>query len=224
MTEAVERVIAGAERHSRLLNPNERLRVAVHEMGHALAAAVLPGSDPVHKVSIIPRSVGPLGYTMQRPTEDRFLITEAEVTDRMAVLLAGRAAELLVFGSASTGAEDDLAKATDIARSMAARFGMGPTIGPVTLEEQPLRWLQGATPGQAARDFSAANGGEIDLDIRARLSGAHDRVLALFRGERANLDAGAALLLKAETISPADFPLIAQRAAETPGQTRAAAS
>ena len=224
MTEAVERVIAGAERHSRLLNPNERLRVAVHEMGHALAAAVLPGADPVHKVSIIPRSVGALGYTMQRPTEDRFLITESELTDRMAVLLAGRAAEILVFDSASTGAEDDLAKATDIARSMAARFGMGTTIGPVTLEEQRLRWLQGGMPGQTVRDFSEATGREFDLDIRARLSAAHDRVLAILQGERANLDAGAALLLKAETITPEDFPPIAQRGAKTPAPTATAAS
>lgn len=211
MSEAVERVIAGAERHSRLLNQAERHRVAVHEMGHALAAAVLPGSDRVHKVSIIPRSVGALGYTMQRPTEDRFLITEAELTDRMAVLLAGRAAEMLVFGATSTGAEDDLAKATDIARSMAARFGMGPTIGPVTLEEQRLRWLPGAVPGQAMRDFSEATGREFDLDIRARLSGAHDRVLKLLQGERANLEAGAALLLKAETITPEEFSPIAPR-------------
>ena len=223
MTEAVERVIAGAERHSRLLNPTERHRVAVHEMGHALAAAVLPGADPVHKVSIIPRSVGALGYTMQRPTEDRFLITEAELTDRMAVLLAGRAAEMLVFDSASTGAEDDLAKATDIARSMTARFGMGATIGPVTLEEQRLRWLQGM-PGQSARDFSEATGREFDLDIRARLSAAHDRVLALLQGERANLEAGAALLLKSETITPEDFPPIAQRGASTAPRAATAAS
>ena len=218
MTEAVERVIAGAERHSRLLNPAERQRVAVHEMGHALAAAVLPGSDPVHKVSIIPRSVGALGYTMQRPTEDRFLITEAELADRMAVLLAGRAAEMLVFGTVSTGAEDDLAKATDIARSMAVRFGMGTTIGPVTLEEQRMRWLQGPMAGQGARDFSDATGRELDLDIRARLTAAQDRARAVLQEERANLDAGAALLLQAETITPEDFPPLVRREGQTPAR------
>lgn len=219
MTEAVERVMAGAERHSRLLNPAERHRVAIHEMGHALAAAILPGADPVHKVSIIPRSVGALGYTMQRPTEDRFLITEAELADRMAVLLAGRAAENLMFGTSSTGAEDDLAKATDIARSMTARFGMGATIGPVTLEEQRLRWLGDTMRDGTTRDFSEATSRELDLDIRARISAAYDRAFALLTDERPNLEAGAKLLLQSETITPASFPPILRRtgtALETP--------
>ncbi len=215
MTEAVERVVAGAERHSRLLNPAERQRVAVHEMGHALAAARLPGADRVHKVSIIPRSVGALGYTMQRPTEDRFLITESELADRMAVLLAGRAAEILTFGQASTGAEDDLAKATDIARSMVARFGMGQTVGPVTLEERRLRWLGGAggAGGPASRDFSEATGREVDLDIRKTMAAAHERVTALLQEARADLEAGTALLLRVETITPEDFPPLMRRAA-----------
>src|SRR5205823_336967 len=123
-TAAVERIVAGSERKGRLLQPHERQVVAYHEMGHALAAANLPGSDPVHKVSIIPRSIGALGYTMQRPTDDRFLITMRELKDRMVVLLAGRAAEQVVFGEVSTGAADDLAKVTDIARQIVTRFGM----------------------------------------------------------------------------------------------------
>ncbi len=140
-TAAVERLVAGFERHSRVLQPEERRRVAYHEMGHALAAATLPGADPVHKVSIIPRSIGALGYTMQRPTEDRFLITASELKDRMCVLLAGRAAEQLIFGEVSTGASDDLAKATDIARQIAMRFGMSEKLGQAVLEEDRQAFL-----------------------------------------------------------------------------------
>lgn len=210
MTEAVERVVAGAERHSRLLNSKERRRVAVHEMGHALAAAALPGADPVHKVSIIPRSIGALGYTMQRPTEDRFLITENELRDRMAVLLAGRAAEKLVFNEISSGAEDDLAKATDIARSMTMRFGMGETIGPVTLEEKRLRWLPTAETGP--RDFSETTARELDLDVRTVIADAFARATRILDKSRSDLLKGADLLCEKETITPADFPPIARTA------------
>lgn len=218
MTEAVERVVAGAERHSRLLNPKERRRVAVHEMGHALAAAALPGADPVHKVSIIPRSIGALGYTMQRPTEDRFLITQTELRDRMAVLLAGRAAEKIVFKEISSGAEDDLAKATDIARSMAMRFGMGKTIGPVALEEKRLRWLPTAETGP--RDFSETTARELDIDVRTTITDALTRATDLLEKGRSDLLAGADLLCEKETITPADFPPIAR--APVKGSTQAA--
>jgi cell division protease FtsH len=129
LTAAVERIVAGAERKGRLLHPHERRVVAYHEMGHALAAASLPDTDPVHKVSIIPRSIGALGYTMQRPTDDRFLITMRELKDRMVVLLSGRAAEEIAFGEVSTGAADDLAKVTDIARQIVTRFGMTKALG-----------------------------------------------------------------------------------------------
>ena len=121
---AIERIVAGLEKRNRLLNPREREIVAYHEMGHALVALALPGVDPVHKVSIIPRGVGALGYTIQRPTEDRFLMTRRELEDKMAVLLGGRSAELIVFGHLSTGAADDLRRVTDIARSMVTRYGM----------------------------------------------------------------------------------------------------
>ena len=123
-TNAVERIVAGLEKKKRVLSPKEREVVAYHEMGHALVAMSLPSADPVHKVSIIPRGVGALGYTIQRPSEDRFVITREELLDRMAVLLGGRAAEWMVFNRLSTGAADDLAKVTDIARDMATRFGM----------------------------------------------------------------------------------------------------
>ncbi|WP_245191032.1 ATP-dependent zinc metalloprotease FtsH [Jannaschia formosa] len=216
MTEAVERVVAGAERHSRLLDPAERHRVAVHEIGHALVAAALPGADPVHKISIIPRGVGALGYTLQRPTEDRFLLTRTELEDRMAVLLAGRAAEAVVFGEVSTGAEDDLAKATDIARAMATRFGMGRTIGPVALEERRMRWLP-SEGGTAGRDFSQGTARELDMDVRETLACATRRAQSVLEERSGDLRDGADLLLKRETITPEDFPPIAR----SPGPGRA---
>src|SRR5215472_10593926 len=123
-TSAVERIVAGLEKKSRILNQREREVVAHHEMGHALVALALPGTDPVHKVSIIPRGIGALGYTIQRPTEDRFLMTREELENKMTVLLGGRAAEHVIYGRLSTGAADDLAKVTDIARSMVMRYGM----------------------------------------------------------------------------------------------------
>jgi cell division protease FtsH len=120
---AIERVIAGLEKRNRLLNPEERRIVAFHELGHAMVALALPGTDEVHKVSIIPRGVGALGYTIQQPTEDRFLMTRTELENRMAVLLGSRAAEGVVFREISTGATDDLVRATDLARSMVLRYG-----------------------------------------------------------------------------------------------------
>lgn len=136
---AVERIVAGLEKRNRLLNPNEREIVAYHEMGHALVAMALPGVDPVHKVSIIPRGIGALGYTIQRPTEDRFLMTQEELENKMAVLLGGRAAEKIVFGHLSTGAADDLAKVTDIARAIVTRYGMSEKLGHV-------RWRRTGVP------------------------------------------------------------------------------
>jgi len=144
---AVERIVAGLEKRNRLLNPREREIVAYHEMGHALIALALPGVDPVHKVSIIPRGVGALGYTIQRPTEDRFLMTKEELENKMAVLLGGRAAEWIVFGHLSTGAADDLAKVTDIARAMVTRYGMSEKLGNVALEKDQRTYL---TPNPVA--------------------------------------------------------------------------
>jgi cell division protease FtsH len=142
-TAAVERIVAGLEKRNRLLNPKERQTVAVHEMGHTLVALAQPGTDPVHKVSIIPRGIGSLGYTIQRPTEDRYLMTKAELERKMAVLLGGRAAEMLVFGELSTGAADDLAKATDLAREMVMRYGMDAQLGFVAYESPRNRMLEG---------------------------------------------------------------------------------
>jgi cell division protease FtsH len=135
-TAAIERIVAGLEKRSRILNPKERRVVAYHELGHALVALALPGQDPVHKVSIIPRGIGALGYTLQRPLEDRFLMSRQELIDKMTVLLAGRAAEDLVFDEISTGAADDLQKATEIARSMVTRYGMNPQLGQPAYETE----------------------------------------------------------------------------------------
>src|SRR5580765_74574 len=135
LQEAVERVVAGLEKKNRVLSPDEKKRVAYHELGHALVATALPGNDNVHKISIIPRGIAALGYTMQLPTEDRFLMTESELENRVATLLGGRVAEELIFDEVSTGAHDDLSKATDIARSMVKTFGMSPRLGQVSLEK-----------------------------------------------------------------------------------------
>src|SRR3954454_6675516 len=140
-TGAVERIVAGLEKKSRILIPRERRIVAYHEMGHALVALAIPGSDPVQKVSIIPRGIGALGYTLQRPTDDRFLMGRQELADKMTVLMGGRAAEMQLGEDISTGAADDLAKATDIARGMVLRFGMDPKLGPVAWDTEQGQFL-----------------------------------------------------------------------------------
>ena len=205
-TQAVERIVAGTEQKSRLLNPHEREVVAYHEMGHALAAANLPGSDPVHKVSIIPRSIGALGYTLQRPTEDRFLITTGELKNRMTVLLAGRAAEDLTFGEISTGAADDLDKATDIARQMVTRFGMSADLGQMVYDPQRQSYLGESVIGVSQKEYSEASAREIDVAIRGLIDEAYDRAKEILEADRKDLEAGAKLLLERETITPDDFP------------------
>ena len=214
ITSAIERVVAGMERKGRLLNPRERETVAWHEMGHALAAARLPGADPVHKVSIIPRTIGALGYTMTRPTEDRFLITRSELENRMVMLLAGRAAEQMRFAEVSTGAADDLVRATDIARQIVTRFGMHPELGQAVLEQDRGGFLGEDRMSFTPRDHSEATAREVDLAVRGLLNDAYQRALALLQEVRADLEAGARLLLERETITPADFaPLKPQEAA-----------
>jgi cell division protease FtsH len=205
-TQAVERIVAGAEQKSKLLNPKERERVAYHEMGHALVAASLPSTDPVHKVSIIPRSIGALGYTMQRPTEDRFVITTGELKDRMVVLLAGRAAEDLIFGEFSTGAADDLAKVTDVARQIVTRFGMTEELGQTVLEEQRSSYLGDTMLNVKEKDYSEATAREVDLAVRQLIENAYEQAKAILEKRSKDLKKGAQLLLKNETITPDDFP------------------
>jgi cell division protease FtsH len=203
---AVERIIAGLEKKSRILIPRERRVVAYHEMGHALVALAIPGSDPVQKVSIIPRGIGALGYTMQRPTDDRFLMGRQELEDRMAVLMGGRAAEILLGEDVSTGAADDLAKATDIARGMVLRFGMDERLGPVAWDTEQGQFLQQPGVFWRPRQFSDETAHEIDVAVRSHLEGALARAVGILTVNRAELDEGAAALLAHETLAAEDLP------------------
>ena len=201
-TQAIERIVAGLEKKNRLLNPHERDVVAHHEMGHALVAMALPGVDPVQKVSIIPRGVAALGYTIQRPLDDRFLMDRKELTNRLTVLLGGRAAERLVFDEVSTGAADDLAKATEIARSMVARFGMNPTLGQVAYEPEGPSFL--VVPGAAdwrPRRYAETTAAAIDEAVRELVDDAFRRATAILSANRALLDRAAQELLGKETLS-----------------------
>jgi len=199
---AVERMIAGLEKRNRLLNPKEREIVAYHEMGHALVALSLPGTDPVHKVSIIPRGVGALGYTIQRPTEDRFLMTREELENKMSVLLGGRAAELTIFGHLSTGAADDLRRVTDIARSMVTRYGMSQRLGSVTYDRDPRTFLTGPDlpSPPTERDYAEETAAAIDEEVRGIVQTAMDRALEILRARRDTLERCARRLLEVETL------------------------
>lgn len=199
--QAIERIIAGLEKRNRLLNPREREIVAYHEMGHAIVSMALPGSDEVHKVSIIPRGIGALGYTIQRPTEDRFLMTQAELENKIAVLLGGRAAEHLVFGHFSTGAADDLAKATDIARSMAARYGMDPDLGSVSYDADRTTFLgQNGPSTYFERRYSEATAAQLDKAVKQIIASVFERTEAILKGRREELDQTAKALLERETL------------------------
>jgi len=196
---AIERIVAGLEKRNRLLNPREREVVAYHEMGHALVAMTLPGSDVVHKVSIIPRGIGALGYTIQRPTEDRFLMSENELKNKMAVLLGGRAAEALVFDEVSTGAADDLSKATDIARNMVTRFGMHSELGQMTYETEPHQFLGGAA-SMTDRLFSEETAHQIDTAVKSLIQEAFEAATTVLQNKRAMLETCAKELLETETL------------------------
>ena len=203
---AVERIVAGLEKRSRILIPKERRSVAYHEMGHALVAMSIPGTDPVQKISIIPRGIGALGYTMQRPGEDRFLMSRQELEDRMAVLMGGRAAEMVLGEDISTGASDDLAKATDIARGMVLRYGMDTTLGPVAWDTEQGNFLQQPGMFWQRRHYSEQTAHDIDVAVRAHLDAALDRALEILRGNRPALDEGAAALLAHETLTGDEIP------------------
>jgi cell division protease FtsH len=204
---AIERIVAGLEKKNRLLIPHERKVTAYHEIGHALVARAIPGSDPVHKVSIIPRGIGALGYTIQRPTEDRFLMSSRELTEKMTVLLGGRAAESITFGDVSTGAADDLAKATDIARSMVTRYGMDEELGMVSLESERSAFLDSARDlAVIRRDFSEETAREIDCAVRRLVGDAFARAVAILERHRDALEDAAERLLEAETLSGNELP------------------
>jgi cell division protease FtsH len=201
-TAAVERIVAGLEKRNRVLNPQERLAVAHHEMGHVLVALALPDSDTVHKVSIVARGIGSLGYTIQRPTEDRYLMTQAELERKICVLLGGRAAEKLMLGHISTGAADDLAKATQIAREMVMRYGMDEALGCVSHDSQrgtplPLNQPYGAPPPEPV---SEATQEKLDAAIAALLAHNLQRATRILNTNRHVLERCSQQLLQLETL------------------------
>jgi cell division protease FtsH len=211
LQEAVERVIAGLEKKNRVLNKMERERVAYHETGHALVALSLPGTDQVQKISIIPRGVAALGYTLQLPTEDRFLMTQSELENKVAVLLGGRIAEELTFGEASTGAQNDLVKATDIAKSMVKAYGMSEKVGMMSLERERQPQFIQIQPSQEKGDYSEATAREIDSEVRRIIDEQYDRVKRLLGEKRRALQEGAKMLLEREVIGGAELKAIMDR-------------
>jgi cell division protease FtsH len=219
-TVAIERIVAGIEKKSRVLSKEERRRVAYHEMGHALVAASLPGVDPVQKVSIIPRGVGALGYTMQRPTEDRFLLSSSELKNRIAVLMGGRASERLIFdGDVSTGAADDLQRATEIAVEMVTKYGMDPGVGQRTYAPRPQAFL----PAMQDIMVSAAEatGREIDLAVRQLVEAGDACARQILEKRRADLEAGVELLIAHESLTAEQFAPLRSSGAAGTGQAAA---
>lgn len=207
---AIERIVAGLEKRNRLLNVNERRIVAFHELGHAMVALALPGTDEIHKVSIIPRGVGALGYTIQRPTEDRFLMTKPELENKMAVLLGGRAAEQVIFNQASTGASDDLVRATDIARAMVLRYGMSEVLGHVAYEREHSAFLQQGYPLPQSREYSETTADKIDEAVRQLVDHALERAIAILHKNQALLERTAIDLLKTETLAQPQIAILKQ--------------
>ena len=205
-TTAIERIVAGLEKKNRLMNPEERKIVAYHELGHAFVARALPLTDAVHKVSIIPRGIGSLGYTIQRPTEDRYLMNRAELENKMAVLLGGRTAEMLVFDEISTGAADDLDKATDIARNMVTRYGMDPKLGHATYADKAPRFLGDVTAQIPHGLYSEETAQAIDRAVRTLIANAFLRATGVLERHRNILSETAEKLLEHETLMAEDLP------------------
>jgi cell division protease FtsH len=212
MEEAIERIVAGLEKKTRVMNKQERRIVAYHELGHALVALSVPNADPVQKVSIIPRGIAALGYTLQRPTEDRYLMTKSELIDRLTILLGGRVAEELAFAEVSTGAQNDLVKATDIARSMVKEYGMSESVGLVAFERnrQPL-YLQ-TTPFSSAPEYSEETSREIDTEIKRIVDEAHQRARKILTKKKKVLDKVAQILLEKEVIQGDELKRIVSEA------------
>lgn len=197
--EAVERIMAGLEKKNRLINPEERKVVAYHEMGHALVALSLPGTDPVQKISIIPRGIAALGYTMQVPTEDRYLMKRTELLNKIAALLGGRAAEEIIFGDVSTGAQNDLSRATDIAKSMIKEYGMSDKLGQVYFShEKRQQYLDLGI--QETADYSNATAEAIDAEISAIIAKEYSKAIEILKSRKSLLEKGAQLLLEKEKI------------------------
>jgi cell division protease FtsH len=219
--DAVDRVIAGLEKKNRVINPREKAIIAHHEIGHALTAELLPHVDPVRKVSIIPRGVAALGYTQQLPTEDRYLMTRSELEDRLCVLLGGRVAEELMFGDVSTGAQDDLQKATDIARSMVTEYGMSERLGLRTFEKE-RRGLFLDTPWATKKDYSEEKAAEIDREVEDILEHAHRQARELLTARKPLLEQLAGLLLEKEVLEGEELRRIIRAATDVDGADKRA--
>jgi cell division protease FtsH len=213
--EAVERVMAGLEKKNRLINKHEREIVAYHELGHAIVALSLPGTDPVQKISIIPRGIAALGYTMQVPTEDRFLMTKTELQNKVATLLGGRASEELVFGDVSTGAHNDLSKATDIARSMVKEYGMSSKVGKVYFaREKRSPFLDMGMEGRG--EYSDSTAELIDHEVRNIINEQYEKALEILKGQKDVLAKGAKILLDKEKIEGGELKTLMEKSPENP--------
>ena len=196
---AIERVVAGLEKKSRIMNEQERTTVAYHESGHALVAELVPHADPVAKVSIVPHGRGALGFTMQMPTEDRYLLTREELEDRLAVMLGGRAAEQVVFETISTGASDDIHRASELARRMVTEFGMSDKLGTVRYATQQYQFLSGDTTASASPETLKI----IDEEVQRIIGEQYERAQQLLKEHRAALECVTRQLLETETVDGA---------------------
>jgi cell division protease FtsH len=207
LDEAIDRILAGPQKKSRVMAPEEKQRVAYHESGHALVAEMLPTADPVRKVSIIPHGVAALGYTQQQPTQDRYLYTRDELLDRITVLLGGRAAEMLIFHDLSTGAQDDLQKASDLARRMVTTFGMSEQLGPYTVEQGPQPVFLPAGP-QSSQSYSEATARVIDQEARHIVDHMAQRAIQLLETHSETIETLAQYLLAHESIDQPTLTLL----------------
>ncbi len=218
LNEAVDRVIAGLEKKNRVINPKEKRIVAYHETGHALVATYTPGSDKVSKISIVPRGLGALGYTQQLPTEDRYLMTREELLGRIDVLLGGRGAEMMIFGEPSTGAHNDLQRATDIARAMVSEYGMGQTLGLATYPRQSRPMF--LSPEQAplvGKEYSESTAASLDAEVTAILEARAGVVREILESHRDSLETVAQELLTREVLDAQEFQaLLAKTTAGEP--------
>jgi cell division protease FtsH len=216
LEEAIDRVTAGLERKSRVMSEKEREIVAKHEMGHALVALDMPTADPVHRVSIIPRGAAALGMTMQRPLEDRYLLTEPELKDRLAILLGGRTAEEIAFDQISTGAQNDLQRATEIARAMVTEYGMSDRIGPLSFGQDGFRGGGGYLfPGQGP-ELSPELASAVDDEVKLLVDEAHDRARKTLESKRDLLDRLSDLLMVTEVIDGAELTGYVEGSKEIP--------
>jgi cell division protease FtsH len=217
LEEAIDRVVAGLERKSRVMSEKEREIVAFHEMGHALVALSVENADPVHRVTIIPRGFGALGMTMQRPLEDRYLMTEPELDDRLAILLGGRSAEELAFDQVSTGAQNDLERATEIARAMVVEYGMSEKLGPLSFGRDGFRGADGRVlfPGERS-EMSEETARVVDQEVSRLVGVARDRAREILGGKKGLLDRLAGLLMVREVLEGKELSEYFEGKAEIP--------